>query len=63
MSRFESFLSQQFEDYMRYRHQLGYDTRSLRWALKTVDRYLVTQDAGAGDLTPAFFLSLLSIGN
>ncbi len=58
MKVFESFLAQQFEDYMRYRHQLGYDTRSLRWALKTVDRYLVTQDAGAGDLTPAFFLSL-----
>jgi site-specific recombinase XerD len=30
----------------------------LRWALKTVDRYLVTQNAGPNDLTPAFFLSL-----
>jgi site-specific recombinase XerD len=58
MSRFESFLSQQFEDYMAYRHQLGYDTCSLRWVLKTLDRCLVDQNAGAGDLTPAFFLSL-----
>jgi integrase/recombinase XerD len=58
MSCFESFLSQQFEDYMAYRHQLGYDTDSLRWVLKTLDRYLVAQNAGAGDLTPAFFLSL-----
>jgi integrase/recombinase XerD len=58
MSHFESFLSQQFDDYMVYRHQLGYDTCSLRWVLKTVDRYLVDQNAGAGDLTPAFFLSL-----
>jgi site-specific recombinase XerD len=58
MSRFESFLSQQFEDYMAYRHQLGYDTDSLRWALKTVDRYLLTQNAGPNDLIPAFFLSL-----
>lgn len=58
MSRFESFLSQQFEDYMLYRHQLGYDTYSLRWVLKTVDRYLVAQNAEPGDLTPAFFLSL-----
>jgi site-specific recombinase XerD len=58
MRRFESFLAQQFEDYMAYRHQLGYDTENLRWALKTVDRYLVTQNADADDLTPAFFLSL-----
>ena len=58
MNRFESFLTQQFEDYMTYRHPLGYDTDNLRWALKTVDRYLVTQNAGPNDLTPAFFLSL-----
>ena len=58
MSRFESFLAPQFEDYMTYRRQLGYDTDNLRWALKTVDRYLVTQNAGPKDLTPAFFLSL-----
>jgi hypothetical protein len=58
MNRFESFLAQQFEDYMTYRQQLGYDTDNLRWALKTVDRYLVTQNAGPTDLTPAFFLSL-----
>ena len=58
MNRFESFLAQQFEDYLRYRHQLGYDTQSLRWALRTVDRYLLTQNVDASDLTPAFFLSL-----
>jgi len=58
MNRFESFLTQQFEDYMTYRHQLGYDTANLRWALKTLDRYLVIQTAGPNDLTPAFFLSL-----
>lgn len=58
MSRFESFLSQPFEDYMDYRHQLGYDTYSLRWVLKTLDRYLLSQNAGPNDLTPAFFLNL-----
>ena len=58
MSRFESFLTQQFEDYMIYRYQLGYDTDNLRWALKTVDRYLLTQNAGPSDLTPTFFLRL-----
>jgi site-specific recombinase XerD len=58
MKRFESFLAQQFEDYMAYRRQLGYDTENLRWALKTVDRYLITQNAAASDLTPAFFLTL-----
>ena len=58
MSCFESFLAQQFEDYMTYRHQLGYDTENLRWALKTVDRYLISQNADTSDLTAAFFLSL-----
>ena len=58
MNRFESFLAPQFEDYLLYRQQLGYDTANLRWALKTVDRYLATQNADASDLTPAFFLSL-----
>ena len=29
MSRFESFLSGQFEDYIAYRQNLGYDTKSL----------------------------------
>jgi len=58
MSRFESFLAGQFEDYMAYRRQLGYDTHNLRWALKTVDRYLITQNAEPSDLTPAFFLTL-----
>jgi integrase len=58
MSCFESFLAPQFEDYMAYRHNLGYDTDSLRWVLKTLDRYLVAQNAAPGDLTPAFFLRL-----
>jgi len=40
MNHFESFLAPQLEDYMTYRRQLGYDTQSLCWALKTVDRYL-----------------------
>lgn len=35
MKRFESFLAPQLEDYMNYRRQLGYDTQSLCWALKT----------------------------
>jgi len=30
MNRFESFLSQQFEDYLAYRLNLGYDTHNLR---------------------------------
>jgi integrase/recombinase XerD len=58
MSHFESFLSQQFDDYMLYRHHLGYDTYSLRWVLKTLDRYLVSQTAKPDDLSPAFFLTL-----
>jgi len=33
MSRFESFLTEQFEDYIAYRHQLGYDTKGLQTAI------------------------------
>ena len=58
MSRFESFLSEQFEDYIAYRHQLGYDTKGLQWVLRTLDRHLLEKKAGPADLTPAFFLSL-----
>jgi integrase/recombinase XerD len=58
MNRFDSCLAQQFEDYMTYRRRLGYDTDNLRWALKSVDRYLVSQNAEPSDLTPAFFLAL-----
>ena len=37
MSPFESFLSGQFEDYIAYRQNLGYDTKSLLWVLRTLD--------------------------
>ena len=60
MSRFESFLAPQFEDYMLYRHNLGYDTYGLRWALGVLDGHLVSERAGPQDLTPAFFLCLQS---
>ena len=42
MSPFESFLSGQFEDYIAYRQNLGYDTKSLLWVLRTLDRHLRT---------------------
>jgi site-specific recombinase XerD len=58
MSRFESFLSSQFEDYISYRHQLGYDTKGLKWVLRTLDRHLLKKKAQPADLTPAFFLNL-----
>jgi len=58
MSPFESFLSEQFEDYIAYRHQLGYDTKGLQWVLRTLDRHLLRKKAEPADLTPAFFLTL-----
>jgi len=58
MSRFESFLSGQFEDYIAYRQNLGYDTKSLLWVLRTLDRHLLEKKSVLTDLTSAFFLSL-----
>jgi site-specific recombinase XerD len=58
MSPFESFLSGQFEDYIAYRHQLGYDTKGLQWVLRTLDRHLLRKKAEPVDLTSAFFLTL-----
>jgi site-specific recombinase XerD len=58
MSRFESFLSEQFEAYIAYRQHLGYDTKSLLWVLRTLDRHLLEKKPAPTDLTPAFFLSL-----
>jgi len=58
MSPFESFLSGQFEDYIAYRQNLGYDTKSLLWVLRTLDRHLLEKKPALTDLTSAFFLSL-----
>jgi len=58
MSRFESFLTEQFEDYIAYRQNLGYDTKSLLWVLRTLDRHLLEKKPALTDLTSAFFLSL-----
>jgi site-specific recombinase XerD len=58
MSRFECFLAEQFEAYIAYRQHLGYDTKSLLWVLRTLDRHLLEKKPAPTDLTPAFFLSL-----
>ena len=55
MSPFESFLSGQFEDYIAYRHQLGYDTKGLQWVLRTLDRHLLKKKAEPADLTLGLF--------
>lgn len=58
MKQFKSFLSPQFEDYIRYRQHSGYETQNLQSLLLMFDRYLVEHQMEQGSLTPAFFLQL-----
>ena len=58
MKQFKSYLAPQFEDYIRYRRQLGYETQNLRSQLLMFDRCLVEQQMEQNSFTPAFFLQL-----
>ncbi len=58
MKQFKSYLAPQFEDYIRYRRQLGYETQNFRSHLLMFDRYLVEQQMEQNSFTPAFFLQL-----
>lgn len=58
MKQFKSCLAPQFEDYIRYRRRLGYETQNLRSQLLMFDRCLVEQQMEQDSFTPAFFLQL-----
>jgi integrase/recombinase XerD len=58
MRQFKSFLSPQFENYIRYRQHAGYETQNLQSLLLMFDRYLVAQQMEQDSFTPAFFLQL-----
>ena len=55
-AKFNSFLADEFEAYLRYRIQVGFTCNRLRWAFAIFDRYVIEQRASFEDLTPAFFL-------
>ena len=58
MNKFESFLAQQLEQYVIYRHKLGYSMKASLSHLKTFDRYLKQKQAEEVLLPPSFFMGL-----
>jgi integrase len=58
MNKFESFLAQQLEQYVTYRHNLGYAMKASLSHLKTFDRYLKQKQVEKVLLPPSFFIQL-----
>ncbi len=58
MNKFKSFLAQQLEQYVIYRHKLGYAMKASLSHLKTFDRYLKQKQAEEVLLPPSFFMGL-----
>jgi site-specific recombinase XerD len=58
MKNFESFLSPQLDEYMAYRKDLGYATKSFRAHLLIFDRYLRDKEVARNSLQPSFFLEM-----
>jgi site-specific recombinase XerD len=56
MKPFESFLASYLEEYIMYRHGLGYEDTNLRSSLSQLDQYLTAKDADWDHITPSFFL-------
>ena len=58
MKPFESFLAKHLEEYVAYRHGLGYAKRRITPWLLAFDRYLQKQNINWDQLQPSFFLKL-----
>jgi site-specific recombinase XerD len=58
MSRFESFLAPQLQQYIAYRKHLGYAKNPTISYLRTFDRYLKQKNTDCKLLQPSFFLEL-----
>ncbi|MDH3347826.1 MAG: tyrosine-type recombinase/integrase [Desulfobulbaceae bacterium] len=56
MKPFNSFLADIFEDYITYRHTLGFTDKNLRSLLRQFDRYVSEKEADWGMFIPLFFL-------
>ena len=58
MNKFKSFLAPQLQQYVIYRHNLGYSMKASLSHLKTFDRYLKQKQAEEILLPPSFFMQL-----
>jgi len=58
MKNFESFLAQNLEEFIAYRHSLGYAKNSIKSNLLAFDRYLKEKNADWDKFKPFFFLEL-----
>ena len=58
MKPFESFLAKHLEEYVAYRHGLGYAKQRITPWLLAFDRYLQKQNINWDQLQPSFFLQL-----
>ena len=58
MNEFKSFLASQLQQYVIYRHNLGYAMKASLSHLKTFDRYLKQKQAEEILLLPSFFMQL-----
>jgi len=58
MNKFESFLAPQLQQYVIYRHNLGYSMKASLSHLKTFDHYLKQKQVEEVLLPPSFFLQL-----
>ena len=58
MNKFKSFLAPQLQQYVIYRHNLGYSMKTSLSHLKTFDRYLMQKQAGQVLLPPSFFMAM-----
>jgi len=58
MNKFKSFLAPQLQQYVIYRHNLGYSMKVSLSHLKTFDRYLLQKQASQVLLQPSFFIKM-----
>ena len=58
MNKFKSFLAPQLQQYVIYRHNLGYSMKASLSHLKTFDRYLLQKQAAQVLLQPSFFIQM-----
>jgi integrase/recombinase XerD len=58
MNKFKSFLAPQLQQYLIYRHHLGYSMKTSLSHLKTFDRYLMQKQVEQVLLQPLFFMAM-----
>ena len=58
MIKFKSFLAPQLQQYVIYRHKLGYAMKASLSHLKTFDRYLKQKQAQEISLPASFFMQM-----